>query len=106
MWDKICREGRRVVFVLALTIQYGFLCGLISQYENVPIINANPANVRIKDKGGNPIKTEHTEAAKMIITIDGKRNFSFFYFVSRVLSGLRPVYSSMVRKINTRILQF
>lgn len=100
MWDKICREGRRVVFVLALTIQYGFLCGLISQYENVPTINANPANVRIKDKGGNPIKTEHAEAAKMIIAIDGKRNFSFFCFVSRVLSGLRPVYSSMVRKIN------
>jgi hypothetical protein len=72
---------------------------LISQYENVPIINANPARVRMKDKGGNPINTEHAEAAKIIIEIEGNRNFSFFCLVSTVLSGLRPVYSSMVRKM-------
>jgi nitrate/nitrite transporter NarK len=52
---------------LALSIQYGFLRGLISRYENVPIINTNPAKVRMKDKGGNPINTAHAEAAKMII---------------------------------------
>jgi hypothetical protein len=79
-------ERRRIVFVLAITIQYGFLCGLISQYENVPIINANPAKVRIKDRGGKPINTAHAEAAKMIIAIEGNRNFSFFCLVSRVLS--------------------
>ena len=99
-YDSPRGEARRVGFVLALTIQYGFLCGLISQYENVPIINANPAKVRINDKGGYPISTAHAEAAKMIIAIDGNRNFSFFCLVSRVLSGLRPVYSNMVRKIN------
>ena len=66
----------------------------------MPIINANPAKVRMRDKGGNPTNTAHAEAAKMIIAIDGNRNFSFFCLVSRVLSGLRPVYSSMVRKMN------
>jgi hypothetical protein len=70
-------EGRRVVLVLAITIQYGFLCGLISQYEKVPIICANPAKVRIKDRGRKPINTAHAEAAKMIIAIEGTEIFLF-----------------------------
>ena len=57
----------------------------------------SPESMSTKD---NPISRVHAEAENRIITIDGNRNLSFFCLVSRVLSGLRPVYSSMVRKTN------
>jgi hypothetical protein len=54
----------------------------------------------MKDKGAIPNSMVHAEEANRIITIEGNRNFSFFCLVSMWLSGLRPVYSSMVRKMN------
>jgi hypothetical protein len=72
----------------------------MNQYANTQIITANPRKVSMKDKGAIPNSMVHAEAANRIITIEGNRNFSFFCLVSWWLSGLRPVYSSMVRKMN------
>jgi hypothetical protein len=41
-------------------------------------MNANPTKVSMKDNGGNHVNTAQTRAAKMIIAIEGNRNFCFF----------------------------
>ncbi|MGH9983320.1 MAG: hypothetical protein ACRD8W_05115 [Nitrososphaeraceae archaeon] len=72
---------------------------MINQYANEKIITANPRKVSMKDKGVIPNSMVHAEEAIRIITNEGNRNF-FFCLVSMWLSGLQPVYSSMVRKMN------